>query len=90
MRNIEQLKHYLITSFPDAQIYLFGSRARGDASEHSDVDIAIESDTPIKERLSHVRFAIEESLIPYKVDLVDLSKTPYLKQVIEKEGIQWH
>ena len=89
MRTIEQLKHFLTHTFPNAHIYLFGSRARGDASEYSDIDIAIESNDPIKEKLSNVRFMIEESLIPYKVDLIDLSKAPYLKKIIEKEGIQW-
>ncbi len=89
MKNIEQLKHFLKTVFPNARIYLFGSRARGDASGYSDIDIAIESRTPIKSQLSHARFVIEESLIPYKVDLVDLSKAPYLKKIIKEEGIVW-
>jgi len=89
MKNIEQLRHFLIQSFPDTHIYLFGSRARGNATPYSDVDIAIESNYSIKNKLSHARFMIEESLIPYKVDLVDLSKAPYLKKMIEKEGVQW-
>jgi len=38
MKNIEELKHFLIASFPDEQFFLFGSRARGDATEYSDVD----------------------------------------------------
>jgi predicted nucleotidyltransferase len=89
MKNIEQLKHFLKTTFPNARIYLFGSRARGDASGYSDIDIAVESRAPITSQLSRARFAIEESLIPYKVDLVDLSKAPYLKKIIEEEGIVW-
>ena len=46
MKNIQDLKSFLLSAFPDAQIYLLGSRARGDASDFSDVDIAIRSDTP--------------------------------------------
>lgn len=90
MQTIDDLRDYLAQNFGDAKVYLFGSRARGTASEFSDVDIAIESDAPLDEPLTLAREAIENSLIPYKVDLVDLSKTPYLKTVIQREGIRWH
>ncbi|HHH37368.1 MAG TPA: nucleotidyltransferase domain-containing protein [Epsilonproteobacteria bacterium] len=90
MKDIEDLKAFLKESFPDARIYLFGSRARDDASRFSDIDIAIEGEAPLKERLAEVRFAIEESLMPWKVDIVDLKQVPYLKDVVRKEGILWH
>ncbi len=90
MKTIEELKNYLRVSFPSERIYLFGSRARGDERMHSDIDIAIDGDTLLSSKLSQVRDVIEESHIPYKVDLVELSKAPYLKKVIEKEGIAWH
>ncbi len=87
---MQDLKKFLIASFPNAQIYLFGSRAREEASENSDIDIAIQSIQPIREKLTQARFEIEESQLPYKVDLIDLSFAPYLRSVIEKEGILWH
>ena len=90
MKTIQELKDFLREAFPSEHIYLFGSRARGDAKPYSDIDIAIDGNSTLSKRLSQVRFAIEESLIPYKVDLVDLSKAPYLKEIIKKEGIQWH
>lgn len=90
MKTIEELKHFLLTLFPHEKIYLFGSRARGDASEYSDIDIAIKGDRPLRNALAKARFAIEESQIPYKVDLIDLSQTSYLEKDIEKEGIVWH
>jgi len=90
MKNIEELKHFLITAFPNEQIFLFGSRARGDASEYSDIDIAIKGRGSLKIALSEARFTIEESQIPYKVDLVDLKTAPYLETIIQKEGIVWH
>jgi len=90
MKTIQELKQFLLASFPDEHIYLFGSRARGDAGVHSDIDIAIEGDATLSKRLSQIRFTIEESLIPYKVDLVELSKAPYLKNIIRKEGILWY
>jgi predicted nucleotidyltransferase len=90
MKNIQDLKKFLLEKFPREHIYLFGSRARGDESVYSDIDIAIESSHVLSDRLSQVRFEIEESLIPYKVDLVELSKAPYLRTIIQKEGIRWH
>lgn len=90
MKTIEELKTFLLASFPDEHIYLFGSRARGDAGMYSDIDIAIDSKKSLAALLSKVRFSIEESLIPYKVDLVELSKAPYLKSIVKKEGIAWH
>ena len=89
MKTIQEVKDFLIAQFPHEKIYLFGSRARGDEGMHSDIDIAIEGDA-LGSRLSQARFALEESLVPYKIDLVDLSKASYLKGIIEKEGIVWH
>ncbi len=89
MKTIQEVKDFLIAQFPHEKIYLFGSRARGDESMHSDIDIAIDGDA-LSSRISQARFALEESLVPYKIDLVDLSKASYLKGIIQKEGIVWH
>ena len=90
MKNIDELKALLITSFPQEKIYLFGSRARGTASPYSDYDIAIEGEASLKQRISLIQAEIEESTIPYKIDLVELSKAPYLREVVQEEGILWH
>ena len=90
MKTIEALKSYLIESLPEAKIYLFGSRAKKKATPYSDVDIAIRSDNLDAAKLAKIRFVIEESDFPYKVDLIDLSKAPYLVEIITKEGIKWH
>jgi len=90
MKTIDELKHFLIDTFPDAQITLFGSRARGDASEHSDVDVAIKGKGVLRTKLSQARFMMEEYNIPYKVDLVNLSQAPYLENIVKNEGVVWH
>ena len=89
MKTIEALKAYLIDTLPHADIYIFGSRAKESASPYSDVDIAIESDILDTRELALIRFHIEESNFPFKVDLVDLAKAPYLKEIVHKEGIRW-
>lgn len=72
------------------RVYLFGSRATGTAQLGSDVDVAVDADEDVSTLLSRARFVLEESTIPYKVDLVDLRRTgpAFRRQVIE-EGVLW-
>jgi predicted nucleotidyltransferase len=90
MQSIDDLKAYLVNTFSDEQIYLFGSRAKGKATPYSDIDIALRGTKALGTKLTLVREAIENSDIPYKVDLIDLSRAPYLETVVEREGIRWH
>ncbi len=56
---------------PDAKIWLFGSRAKGSYKKNSDIDLVISSRSKkIKERLPHLRLDIQDSNVPYLVDLV--------------------
>jgi len=80
----------LIRKLPESSIYLFGSRARGDAEAMSDIDIAVESDRDLHRDFSEIRSELEESLLPFKVDLIDLRQAPYLKETVEREGLRWH
>ncbi|MCX7759845.1 MAG: nucleotidyltransferase domain-containing protein [Hydrogenothermaceae bacterium] len=88
---IEQLKEFIrnFLSGKDIKVYLFGSRARGNNRESSDIDLAFESEEDIDRQLTYLRFVIEESNLPYKVDIVNLKYAPYLKDVIEREGERW-
>ncbi|WP_059104547.1 nucleotidyltransferase family protein [Shouchella shacheensis] len=75
----------------NAEVYLFGSWARKEEKRTSDIDIGILSDPKIPEKTwVALRDAVEESLIPYHVELVDLTSTSseFLAQV-KKEGILW-
>ena len=57
-------------------VVLFGSRARGDHLETSDIDIGLLlKGTMNKHKLTQLRERIEDSNIPYKVDVLDLSRT---------------
>jgi hypothetical protein len=75
-----------------ARLYLFGSRARGDARGASDIDIAILPDAPLQPgTLARIRDALEESTIPYEVEVVDLSAVdePFRRSVLA-EAIAWN
>ena len=77
--------------FPDATIYLFGSRARGTARERSDIDIAIDAKDKLRPaRISEARDMLAESNIPYTIEIVDLhSVSESMRDNILKEGIIW-
>lgn len=74
------------------RVYLFGSRARGEGGRASDIDIAVLAPEPLPGWvLSEVRERIEESRIPFKVDIIDLSTTdPAFRERVLKEGVPWH
>ena len=56
-------------------IFLFGSFARGDYREDSDIDIGIEGNTSMKkEVLNKIRYQLEDSIVPNKVEIVDFSR----------------
>ncbi len=91
LTTLEDLKLFLKEFFKnqDVKIYLFGSRARGDNSEFSDVDLAILSSEEISDKITILKELLEESNLPFKVDLIDLKKASYLKEIVKKEGIRW-
>ncbi|MGH9578363.1 MAG: type VII toxin-antitoxin system MntA family adenylyltransferase antitoxin, partial [Terriglobales bacterium] len=74
-----------------ARVYLFGSRARGDARESSDLDVAVLPLEPLPiGLLSTIREQLEESHIPFTVDLVDLSEAGgAFRRAVEREGRLW-
>lgn len=59
----------LTALFPDAKIYLFGSRARGDYKTTSDIDLAIDSKAKLSSLdLVKAKNIIEALNIPQTVD----------------------
>lgn len=77
--------------FPNAKIYLFGSRARADHTITSDIDLAIDTGSPISmTQKGQIVSMIDALNIPQKVDVVDFHRIPQaLKENILKEGILW-
>ena len=72
--------------------YLFGSRARGDVRLLSDADTALDGHGKPLPRpwLAELREALELSLVPFTVEIVDLAAAgPSLRRAVETEGIKW-
>lgn len=77
---------------PKVKIILYGSRARGDWTEGSDIDIALDIGNKIvSEQLVLIINDIEESTLPINFDIVDLySVSESMREEILKNGIIWH
>jgi predicted nucleotidyltransferase len=75
------------------RVYLFGSWARGEEKRSSDIDVAIKFDlydTTAQTVIMNIRNALEESNIPYKVDVVPLNTADeVIVNKVKKEGILW-
>ncbi|MDY7036482.1 MAG: nucleotidyltransferase domain-containing protein [Thermodesulfobacteriota bacterium] len=73
------------------KVLLFGSRATGQSSRTSDIDVAIYPREPLPHGLlSTIRQELAESKIPYSVDLVDMSQLgPAWLERIQMDGILW-
>jgi predicted nucleotidyltransferase len=70
------------------KIGIFGSVARDDASERSDVDIVYEMSRPNLFTVVHLKDELE-NILHCSVDLVRYRErmNPFLKKRIEKEGV---
>lgn len=77
--------------FPDAKIYLFGSRARSTNQEFSDIDIALDASKKLRRAdVGEARNMLAESYIPYQIDIVDFHDVSEdMRKFILQEGILW-
>ncbi|NLB88303.1 MAG: nucleotidyltransferase domain-containing protein [Syntrophomonadaceae bacterium] len=75
---LEEVKKIVTRHLRDtnAKVYLFGSWARGEETHSSDIDIGVWYEGTLPPgTLSLLRETLENSTIPYSVDLVDLTQT---------------
>lgn len=62
----------LSKTIPEVEARVFGSRIHGNASPHSDLDLALLGKGPLDLKdLGALKEAFEESDLPFRVDVVD-------------------
>lgn len=90
---LDMVRQVVITELGDepVKVYLFGSWAREEECRSSDIDIAVDCKSEASTGLlARLREALEESAIPYRVDVVDLAEAAEeLVKKVRKEGIVW-
>lgn len=75
------------------QAYIFGSRAKGNYRNGSDVDIALKGDGILfKNVLTISSFLNEETLMPYQFDVLDYAaiQAEHLADHIDRMGILFY
>ena len=85
---LAQYKKNNLDKYGIEDIGIFGSVARDEATESSDVDICIKTKTPDMFMFVHIKEDLQ-NLFHKSVDLVRLRErmNPYLKERIDKEAI---
>jgi predicted nucleotidyltransferase len=79
-----------VKRFPEVRAaYLFGSRARGDFRDQSDIDIAIDAPTMTASHFAQLWNAIDALPIAFPLDCVWLQAMPAspLKSMIERDAL---
>lgn len=87
---IEQILKVLSENPKVKEVIVFGSRARGDSRDTSDLDIAIKSEVRLESaELNRLKDQLNEMNTIYKIDLVDTQRIDkqHLLKNIDQEGI---
>lgn len=95
---LNSIKQYISTlelkGFPIKEAYLFGSYANGNATELSDIDIAVISDKfegnrfLDKEKIRGIYWKIDEMLSPLPLSPNDLNDDWFVRSEIVEKGIK--
>ena len=74
---------------PRSKIIAFGSRMNGKAKQYSDLDIAVDTGSPIALKdLSHIKSEFANSSLLYKVDVVDFARvSTEFQKIITDSGV---
>ena len=76
----------------DVRVYVFGSSVAGAVHRASDIDVAIDAREPLPPGLlGELQEQLEESDIPYPVDIVDPGTvSPAFRERVRRDGVVWN
>lgn len=85
----EIVRSILQKHVPQHEVWAFGSRAKWNAKEYSDLDLAIITDKPLSLDISaNLSDDFSESDLPWKVDVVDWAATSEsFRKIIERDKV---
>ena len=72
MLSIEEIRSYVITKYPIDRVILFGSHARGDATDTSDIDLIVDSRGRLRNRKIFALGGELLDVLPVRVDVYDI------------------
>ena len=93
MLSIEEIKSYIepvVEKYPIEKVILFGSYARGDAKETSDVDLVVESGGKMRNIKIFTLGGELLNALPVRVDVYDIleiANPSAMYENIRKEGV---
>lgn len=75
---------------PHCDVWVFGSRATGKAKRYSDLDLAVAGEDPLPlSAMAALANDFEESLLPFKVDILDLAGVnASFRRIVDSTKIQ--
>ena len=84
-----EIIQFILSSYlpENCVVWVFGSRAKDTASYQSDLDLAIECQSPLDPKIiSRLKYEFEESKLPFMVDIVDFNSVGDLfRKIIEQD-----
>jgi len=88
--------HFIRSIFKDFhvinKVLVYGSRAKGNYSEQSDIDLVIADTNIDRKTIGKILLTINNSDFPYTVDLqnMDAIKNPQLQEHIQRVGKEFY
>ena len=89
-RTIDELITYFKSKPFIEKVCIFGSRAKGNYTNGSDIDLAIWTDSP--EKFQRIWGELDDLPTPYKFDVIDFKNLTHQGMInsIEKDGIVFY
>ncbi|KXU34621.1 hypothetical protein AXK11_08135 [Cephaloticoccus primus] len=89
---VQAVLHAHLKDFPDARVWVFGSRANGRSHQRSDIDLAIDAGRgqPLPRPIFYaLKQAFEDSDLPQMVDVVDTARITddIFRKNLEKDAL---
>ena len=86
---LKELKDIFTKYCPKAEIWAYGSRVKNDCHSGSDLDLVVKSFNEDNKHLYELKDLLNESDIPFLIDIQDFEKLPkYFQDEIKKEYVR--